>query len=342
MATSIRNRSNGAASPGHPPCEAVVEAFPGSVAGDREGDTLDPWIGGLYEAAVLPEGWPAFLEGLARAIRVDAMRLIAVAADGGDPREACIDPEDIVATVAGQRSQDARASEPEQMELLQRLAPHLRRALRMRGQVERLAAEREAAAQLLERVPVGTILVDARRRIIRTNHRADAILGANDGLHHCRDELETACPRETGALRRAIDDAADTSRDEGSNDGSRLRVSRPSGELPYLLEVSPVDRGASPWGSSRTLAAILVTDADAGAQPDVDALRAFYDLTPAEAELAAMLARGLCLDEAASLRGVTRNTARGQLKRVFAKTATNRQAELVRIVLQGPAGFARR
>ena len=45
---------------------------------------------------------------------------------------------------------------------------------------------------------------------------------------------------------------------------------------------------------------------------------------------------------AAERRGVSRNTARGQLKRIFAKTGTNRQAELVRMVLQGPAGYARR
>ena len=108
------------------------------------------------------------------------------------------------------------------------------------------------------------------------------------------------------------------------------------------MEVSPLDRDAAIWGAQGTLAAILVTDGNGGAQPDTEALRTFYGLTPAEAELTALLSRGLSLDEAADRRGVSRNTARGQLKRIFAKTRTNRQAELVRMVLQGPAGFSRR
>jgi DNA-binding CsgD family transcriptional regulator len=53
-----------------------------------------------------------------------------------------------------------------------------------------------------------------------------------------------------------------------------------------------------------------------------------------------LLSRGLSLEQAADQRGVSLNTARGQLKRIFSKTQTNRQAELVRLVLQGPAGFS--
>ena len=49
------------------------------------------------------------------------------------------------------------------------------------------------------------------------------------------------------------------------------------------------------------------------------------------------IAQGRSLDEAAKDRGVTRNTARTQLKQVFAKTGTKRQGELVRLVLSGVA-----
>ena len=56
---------------------------------------------------------------------------------------------------------------------------------------------------------------------------------------------------------------------------------------------------------------------------------------PAEADLVRLLAAGHPLEAAAELRGVTMNTVRSQLKQVFAKTDTKRQAELVRLVLTG-------
>ena len=60
-----------------------------------------------------------------------------------------------------------------------------------------------------------------------------------------------------------------------------------------------------------------------------DLLCSVYDLTAAEAELAALLCEGETLAAAADFRGVKLNTARTQLKQVFSKTRTNRQAELV-------------
>jgi hypothetical protein len=47
------------------------------------------------------------------------------------------------------------------------------------------------------------------------------------------------------------------------------------------------------------------------------------------------------MEEAAGLLGITLSTARGVLKTIFAKTGTNRQASLVRLLLSGPPGQVR-
>lgn len=62
-------------------------------------------------------------------------------------------------------------------------------------------------------------------------------------------------------------------------------------------------------------------------------LRATYDCTAREATLAGALADGCTLTEAATMLGISIHTARTHLKRVFRKTGTNRQAELLRLVL---------
>ncbi len=62
-----------------------------------------------------------------------------------------------------------------------------------------------------------------------------------------------------------------------------------------------------------------------------------YGLTPAEARLVRGLADGRRLDQLAEAFGISKETARTQLRHIYAKTGTNRQAELVCLVLTGPA-----
>ena len=64
-------------------------------------------------------------------------------------------------------------------------------------------------------------------------------------------------------------------------------------------------------------------------------LRAMYALTAAEARLAACVAQGFGVNEAAARLGITRNTARTQLKAVFAKLGVDRQAGVVRLLTSG-------
>jgi DNA-binding CsgD family transcriptional regulator len=58
-------------------------------------------------------------------------------------------------------------------------------------------------------------------------------------------------------------------------------------------------------------------------------LQQVFNLTPAEARLASGLGKGLDLQEISDLHGVSVGTLRVQLKSVFSKTQTKRQAQLV-------------
>ena len=54
-----------------------------------------------------------------------------------------------------------------------------------------------------------------------------------------------------------------------------------------------------------------------------------FGLTKSEARLASQLMGGQCLEEIAAANDVSLGTVRSQIKAVFAKTHTHRQAELV-------------
>lgn len=64
-------------------------------------------------------------------------------------------------------------------------------------------------------------------------------------------------------------------------------------------------------------------------------LREMYGLTPAEERLAQLILQGLRLHEAEAALGIRHSTARTHMKRIYAKTGTHRQVELVRLLITG-------
>ena len=101
---------------------------------------------------------------------------------------------------------------------------------------------------------------------------------------------------------------------------------------PWLLvEAMPVTAfGSDLFGPGRVI--LLLTDLRSPLRPEATQLCAAFGLTIAEAKLAGKLALGSGIENAAASLGVSRETARTQLKAVFAKTNTRRQAELAALV----------
>ena len=66
-------------------------------------------------------------------------------------------------------------------------------------------------------------------------------------------------------------------------------------------------------------------------------MQAWYRMTPAEARLTQALVNGLSLQEYAAQAELSFHTVRSQLKAVVGKVGVGRQADLVRVVLTGPA-----
>ena len=82
-------------------------------------------------------------------------------------------------------------------------------------------------------------------------------------------------------------------------------------------------------GGAEVAVLVIATDLDAAlASPDAAMLQQLFDLTPAEARLAAQIATGKSLPQIACADGTSHETLRSRLKAVFVKTRTGRQAEL--------------
>ena len=104
-------------------------------------------------------------------------------------------------------------------------------------------------------------------------------------------------------------------------------------KMPVIVRIWPFDGAAHlPVQEVRALLTLNALGPKPGPPPAIHAKT--FRLTPTEAKFACVIARGASPEIAAGELKISRETARNQLKSVFAKTDTRRQSELVALLLQ--------
>ncbi|MFP3921115.1 MAG: helix-turn-helix transcriptional regulator [Dichotomicrobium sp.] len=224
----------------------------------------------------------------------------------------------------------------EETALFAAVAPHLVRAVGIQRRLQKLEIARKAARTIVEAERSCVVAVDANRRMLEADAAAKRILDAGDGL--CVDDGRLSARDKAAAakLNRLIGRCGRG--DEAAHAGGAVSVTRGRTRAPLHIEVVPVsarNRGAeSGWLGLRSPTAIVaITDPEfTPAIPKYRLIERFA-LTPAEAELAAELAKGDGRQAAARRLGISVGTVRSHLTRIFEKTGVRRQAELVRLLL---------
>lgn len=225
--------------------------------------------------------------------------------------------------------------------LLRRLLPAVQRSLRAGRALRKAEFFHQVAFDALDAVPLGVAFVDAGGEITAANRIARQIIESENVRAYQetirRSEAAARMPR----LRRAVADAMSDLQDAGGEVLSAFPVPRRAGLRPLTCLLAPV--GASPDGmdaADRPQAMLFIGDPDKPAEIDQRRLRQLYGLSRAEARVVALLAQGYKLDATAENLGLVYETVRKHLKQVFDKTGCDRQAELVRLLVTGPATLA--
>lgn len=218
-----------------------------------------------------------------------------------------------------------------ELRLLQRLAPHFSRMARLRLRMDSRTAVEPWAADLVDGLPWGVVLLDAARRSLLVNREATRILAAADGLVLGRSELRATHGEDGRSLERLMSLA--TAGSPAGRRGGDVAITRPSGERPWLVTVVPIgSREPLRVGEAEPRAAVHIIDPMNRLSAPGERLRAMFGLSPAEQRLAVDLVHNLTLAEAAEHHGSALSTVRTQLLRLFAKTGTSRQSELVALL----------
>ena len=91
--------------------------------------------------------------------------------------------------------------------------------------------------------------------------------------------------------------------------------------------------------ADKKLVAMLITDPETSLAPDPASLVDLFGLTLSEAKIGQAIAQGISLEEAARKSGITLSSARTYLKRIYSKTNTRGQADLVKLILSSAAAL---
>lgn len=209
---------------------------------------------------------------------------------------------------------------------LSRIAPQISLAVRTLASLERERLRADIAADAVRRLNFGWVSFDHRGVVIDLDDTADQL------FRNCAD-LSGASRGKTfplkGSARRAL---LETLSAASTTSNVRPRAIHLADE-PWLdMLVLPVRHSTVATGVA-PLAVGYVHGVDAPSAERCEQLKQLFSLSHNEARLAIALTQGKSIAEAADELNLTRGTARIYSKRVYAKTATRGQADLVRVIL---------
>jgi DNA-binding CsgD family transcriptional regulator/PAS domain-containing protein len=221
---------------------------------------------------------------------------------------------------------------------LHRLAPHIRRAVMIADMLDTRALERDMLAATLDRLAVAIVLAESDGRVVHANAAAKRYLDEGGALRCVADQIAAVDPASARDLAQAIADAAS---------GTTIDIPR-SGIVVSLRDrhgrdlaawVLPLDGGLRRdlgTGLAARVAIFMREIGDASPFPAELFVRR-YAITPAESRVMMLLVQGMTIAEAAETLGIALPTARTHLARLFEKTGTTRQTDLVRLTMSALA-----
>jgi DNA-binding CsgD family transcriptional regulator/PAS domain-containing protein len=228
---------------------------------------------------------------------------------------------------------DRDAILPEESAFMSLLSPHVRRAVMIGDLLDEPTLSARIFRSALDHLSVPVVLTDAASRILYANERAETLLSLGAPIR--RDRHGRLAPANPAMAAGLADAVARTAGDAASDLGARgigLPVSAPgaAGAIAYVL---PLNRGAALTNQSEAAAAVFVATTHATLPPKDEVVASLYGLSRAEARVFLEIGQGRSIAEAAAALGISQNTVKSQLNRVYAGAGVHRQSDLARLLL---------
>jgi DNA-binding CsgD family transcriptional regulator len=229
------------------------------------------------------------------------------------------------------RSPDAIWVEPAEWNLLEPLAPRLRRAAEIHHLLSRTRASTDSLGTAVAAAGFAVFLLTGDCRVVFANAKAEDLVRHGMGLRYEHGRLAATNPTLTARLHALARRWSQPERGEGDIGGT-LELCRGEDHPPLVAHVIPLApiRTVAIFDLDRPAAAVFIVDPGAGLGAQIQHFAARFGLTGAETRVLAEIIAGNGLLAAAARLKITEATARTHAKHVLAKTGANRQTELIR------------
>ena len=223
-----------------------------------------------------------------------------------------------IGSLSATRGTEAGRFAPADRAFAAKIVPHVRRAVTISGLLEQRTIERDGLLAIVDQLTTSVLVLDRNSTLIRVNAAGDALCRGGDVVALAAGKLSLKDPVAQQALEAALQSADVSPR--------LLPLTSRSGKS-YIAGLLACDAKSG-------TRALLVNRLEAD-QPALGRhLGELFQLTPREITVLMPLLQGRTIDETAALLGISEATARTHLKRLLAKTRTNRQSDLVQAVMQ--------
>jgi DNA-binding CsgD family transcriptional regulator len=211
------------------------------------------------------------------------------------------------------------------------LVPHIRRAVAISDILDIRKLEAHALTATLDSFSTGVVVVGDRGRILHANNSAHTMFSAAGPVSASAGFLKA---HDADAHRELENAIAVAQRNEAAIGAAGIGVALgASGSEPSIAHVLPLT-----GGDLRTrlvpqaTAVVFITRAEAKPAANLQPVADNFGLTPAEARVLEHLAGGATVAETAQDLGISLNTAKTHLARIFSKTGAARQADLIALI----------
>jgi DNA-binding CsgD family transcriptional regulator len=216
------------------------------------------------------------------------------------------------------------------------IAPHVRRAALIGKVIDLKTAQAETLADAMDGISAGMYLVDATGRVVHANMAGHVMLNSSDVLSVAGGRLISGDLQADQALAETFTAAGHGEPTVGTK-GIAVSLIARNGKR-YVAHVLPLTAGARrrAGASYAAAAALFVHKAVLETPSALEVIAKTYRLTPTELRVLLAIVEVGGVPEVADALGIGETTVKTHLGRLYGKTDTRRQADLVKLV----AGFA--
>lgn len=222
-----------------------------------------------------------------------------------------------------------RFIDPEMRRRIRCLVPHAHRALAINKAIQTKQAQAATFSDTFDAISAAIFFIGQNCRLVHANAAGQTMLSEDKCLRVVNGQLIASNMRANQALRAIFSPDGDMLPAQSGNalpmedhDGDRYAA--------YVLPLTSAARGTI-GRDHKAIGALFVRKMQLDIQFSSELMARMFELTPAETKVLLAIVEVGGVPEVAGALGIAETTVKTHLHRVFSKTGTNRQADLVKL-----------